>query len=942
MSSNLRRVLATTAMALLALVALPAAHATAHAVFVSATPQPDARLRTPPTSVRMVFSEPLNAAVSGIDVYASSGRRVPAHSSAVDPGNRRAYQVSVPQLAPDRYAVVWHTVSAIDGHSRGGSYSFTVDRPDGSAPRVANHLPPVARAQLQVPTAGQGAATWFALTGLFLLTGAVLVGMLAAGTGLLEIASVRRRLWRAVVTGAACLVAGTAGQLISAWAPAGWSAASIGAILSSSAGRWWELRFAAAAFLLAGWRWSAERRWPDYLRVAAAALAAYSFAVTSHGAAAAHPDAGLGFEFAHVLAVSVWLGGAVAVAAVWAAARRAGGGDRRTLLRRYSVIAGTAIPVVIASGLANAVLEVGRIGDLTSSSYGRSLSIKLAVVVALLAVAAVNAALLRPALEAGRPRGRGLDRTVAIEAGLGLAVLVPTALLAVLAPSRPSDAAQSAATRLQAADDPARAFTGSTQLGGRAAEVTVAPAAVGVNAIRAEVAGRFAATGLRISVSGPGRPRTAELTRSGYDHDSGTHTMYQGLLQLDRDGTWQAVLQQADGPGSTAPIVMPVTGPVAASVPDSDDLAPWLTLIALAGGAAALGAATRGIPARRVKVAARVLGAGAAVAAIAGAGTLAIGASGQPAPAPGWGQARTVSPDATADARVWALPAGAGPMMPAIAPDGSVWIAEMNVNNLARLDPRHNVVREFHFPGDYRETMGVAVAKDGRVWLAQERAMALGMFDPGTGRYREFAIPGGISAPVGIALGSDGAIWFTEMSGDKIGRFDPSTATFAQYPVPTPDAAPYWLAVGPDGRVWFTEFATGKIGVLNPRSGRIREYVVPAHPNLPAVAVARDGTVWVTSTQGTLYRLTPSTGALRASALPAAGDYGVAVAPDGELWVGRNGGRTLFAVQPDTGRVRGRLLPAGSAPWWPTVDTRGHVWVALAGAGGNGLAEVDG
>jgi virginiamycin B lyase len=744
---------------------------------------------------------------------------------------------------------------------------------------------------------------------------------------------VRRWLSWFVAAGTAGLVAGTVGELVSAWAPAGWSAASLGTVLSGSAGRWWEVRLSAAAVVLAGRKWS----WPGPV---GAALAAYTFAATSHGAAAAHVNAGLGFEYAHILAVTVWLGGAAVVAGVWAATRRAVTGGRRTLLHRYSVTAGIAVPMVIASGLGNALLEVGRLGDLTTSAYGRSLLLKLAAVVTLLAVAAVNAVLLRPALEAGRQRGRRLDRMIAIEAGLGLAVLIPTAVLAVLAPSRPSDAARAAAARVQAAEDPAHAFSGSTQLGGRETQLSVTPAAVGVNAVRAEVSGVDAAAQLRIVVSGRGRPRSAELNRSGYDHDSGMHTTYEGSLQLDGDGTWQAVLQSPGFSGSSVPIVMPVSARAPGNAANPGEPGSWLALLALIGSAAALLAATRGVQARWVRAAGRVLAAGGAVAALTWAGTLTIGATGRPAPAAGWGRVRSAPLLAAAGARVWRLPRGVGPMMPAVGPDGSVWIAEMNVNKLARLDPRNDAVQEFRFPGAYRETMGIAVAADGRVWVAQEHAMALGMFDPSAGRYREFAIPGVVSAPVGIAVAPGGAVWFTEMSGNRIGRFEPSTGRFTEYTIPTANAAPYWLAVGPDGRVWFSEFAAGQIGMLDPRSGRIREYAMPDHPNLPAVAVAKDGAVWATSTQGTLYRLTPSSGAVRSIALPASGDYGVAIAPDGELWVGRNGGSTLFVVQPDTGQVRGRRLPAGSAPWWPAVDADGHVWVALAGLARNGLAEL--
>lgn len=939
--------LTVVGFSVLVAVAFPTSDASAHAVFVSATPQPGAALRAPPAAVRLVFSEPLDVSLSGIDMYASSGRPVQARSAQAQPTNPRVYKIVLPPLRPDRYTVVWHTVSAIDGHTRRGSYTFTVDRPDGSRPPIGHDAAAGPRAPPQVPTSGQAAGKWLGLAGLFLLAGSVLVGMLGARLDLDGVAGVRPRLCRLLVAGAGGLVAGTVGEVVSAWVPTGWDVSSLGSILSNPVGRWWEIRLAVTAIVVVAWSRSA---WPGrlpvrYVQAIGIGALALSFAETSHGAASALPTLGLGYEFVHVLASSVWLGGAIAVASVWVLARRASVGDRGTLLRRYSVVAGVAVPAVLASGLGNAVLELGAVQDLVRSSYGVSLLAKLVAVLVLIGIAALNAVVLRPAWEAGRFRGRRLNRTIAIEAALGLAVLVPTAVLGMLAPSRPSDEARVAAKTIQARSDPARAFTGSTRVHGRAADVTVTPDAAGVNAVQVEVDGTYAASTLRVSITGPGRTQTVDLDRTGHDHDPETHTIYQGSLRIERSGTWQVSLDHAGGYDAAAPMVMPVSAPVAGSSAPSDshDLAPWLWLIALAGAAVMVAAAGRAVPVRRRKTATLAVGGAAIVAAVTWAGTLTLGAASPAAQPTSWAKVRGVHPTSLPRARAWRIPTpGAGLMTPAIAPDGSVWVAEMDSNKLARLDPQRNEVQEFRFPGAYRETMGIAVAPDGRVWIAQEHAMALGVFDPGAGHYREFPIPGGVSAPVGITIGPGGKVWFTEMSGDKIGVFDPSTLTFADYPIPTRGATPYWLALAPDGRLWFTEFATGKVGVLDPRSGKIHEYPVPGHPNIPGIAVDSQGTVWFTTIQGSLFRLEGRSGRMQRIRLPVAGDYGVAVTPDGRVWVGRQGGQTVYAFEPATSRFSRYRLPPDSAPWWPTVDPHGRVWVTLASDRGNGLARLDG
>ncbi|HET6876154.1 MAG TPA: CopD family protein [Jatrophihabitans sp.] len=939
---------AAAGLAFLAAAVWPIAGAAAHAVFVAASPAPGAALRMPPRAVRIDFSEPLDAALSGIALYTSADRPVRTAAARVAPRDPRSLTVPLPRLRPDRYTVVWHSVSAIDGHTRRGSYAFTVDRPDGSLPHVSLAAAGP-RGPPEVPSAGQAAALWCGLAGLFALVGAVLVSLLCGGPGPTAIrglrGQLRRQLSRLTLAGAVLVAAGAAGEVISDWAPTGWGASALASLLSSSAGRWHIVRVAAVAVVVLV-RPAARRAAPRAASLAGAlgaGVAAFSFAATAHGAASALPGLGLGTEFVHVLASSVWLGGAIALAVAWAVLRDADPVGYRALLRRYSIVAGVAVPLVLATGLGNALLDLGSPGDLLGSAYGVSLLVKLVAVAVLLGIAALNAVVLRPADEAGHPRGRRLRYTLALEAALGIAILVPTALLGVLAPARPMDEARAVAQQIRAEPNPAVAFAGTVRLDGRDVDVSLTPGAVGVNAVRVEVAGTYHAAELRLSLTGPGEPVGSTLARTGRDHDPGTHTVYAGALRLSRPGTWRAVLR-GTGPGPGASLVVPVSPAVRgfATAGGAADVGPWIALLALAGGAGALGALARAPAPRRGKAAALVAGGVGVTVALAWAGNLTFGPGGAAAPAASWGAVRTVRPVQLPDAKLWQVPTpGAGVMTPAVAPDGSVWVAEMNAGKLARLDPHGNVIQEFRFPGRDRESMGTAVDAAGRVWIAQEHAMALAMFDPAAGRYREFAIPGSVSAPVGVATGPHGDIWFTEMSGNRIGRFDPRTLRFRTYPVPTADSAPYWLAAAPDGSVWFTEFGAGRVGVLDPRSGRIREYAVPGrHPNAAGIAVDPDGTVWFTTLQGELVGLTPTTGRLRRMPLPAPGDYGVAVAPDHTVWVGCQGGRALYAVAPSSGAVHAVRFPAGSAPWWPVVDPRGRVWVALSGTRSNGLALV--
>ena len=758
-------VLCLVAQFWLAAVAGPAS---AHAEFVSATPAPGAALTRPPALLRIVFSEPLAPRLSGVALHASSGAAEPARSAGVDPRDASAYELALPRLRPDRYTVIWHTTSRIDGHVRWGSYAFTLLEPGGAAPPAASAAsgPPAGPAPL--PTPAQAATSWAGLAGLFLVTGAALMLLLGGG----ERAPARGPLRWLLAAGGLGTLAGAGGQFAATWAGTGWQDTALPGVLAGGPARWLWLRMGAVAVALLAWppraraarpaRRAAFARKTALIRktvpirktvlAAAVLVMAVSFAASGHGAASARPVAGVAFMSAHVLAASVWLGGVLGLAAVWSRCRRPG--ERWVLLRRFALVAGMAVPVVAATGAASALLELGSVTDFVRSEYGLALLAKLAVAAAVGAAAVSNALVRRRGPVIATERAGRVRAGLWAEAGLGLLILVPAATMSVLEPPGPADAARA---------------------------------------------------------------------------------------------------------------------PVAVASP--------------------------------------------------------------------WGATSRVAPTSAGTTTTWPI-GGQGLMMPALAPDGSVWIGEMDTSTLARLSPEHGVVRRFTLPGGYKEVMGVAVGDDGHVWIAEEHAQALGMFDPATGRYRQYAIPGDDPAPVGVAVDASGQVWFTMMNGNGIGRLDPGTARITEYPIPTAHALPYWLAAGPHGQVWFTEFGSGKLGVLHSATGKISEYSLPEGSSPAGIAIAPSGPVWATATQGLLVRVDPSTGAMRIFRVPRPDDYGVAVAGDGAVWVGLASGAAVYSFDPATASFAEHRFPAGSGPWWVAAGPA-HVWVAWSSDAPGGLSELD-
>ncbi len=237
------------------------------------------------------------------------------------------------------------------------------------------------------------------------------------------------------------------------------------------------------------------------------------------------------------------------------------------------------------------------------------------------------------------------------------------------------------------------------------------------------------------------------------------------------------------------------------------------------------------------------MGSLAAVVALAAAFT---GGSGQAAPGvtvPS--TVTTVTPARAGQVTAWHIPTPAsGLMVPAVGPEGRVWIAEMNANKLAALDPASGRITEYAFsPSRVLSAMGLVVDRGGRVWMADGSVAALGMLDPARGVYQEYRTPTANSSPSGVALDNQGRIWLTELGAGKLAVFDPDTQTFSEYAIPG-GIVPYWLTVAPNGDVWFTDISHGQIGVLHSDTGNVELIPVAGVAGTTGTAAGGDGTIW--------------------------------------------------------------------------------------------------
>jgi copper resistance protein C len=108
-----------------AIVLLCISVAWAHAFIEHAEPAVGSKLGSPPTMVRIWFTERLEPALSNIQVFDSRGNQVDKRDAKVDPTNRQLLVVSLRAIRAGKYRVSWRAVS-VDTHVTNGSFEFEV------------------------------------------------------------------------------------------------------------------------------------------------------------------------------------------------------------------------------------------------------------------------------------------------------------------------------------------------------------------------------------------------------------------------------------------------------------------------------------------------------------------------------------------------------------------------------------------------------------------------------------------------------------------------------------------------------------------------------------------------------------------------------------------------------------------------------------------------
>ena len=503
--------------------------ASAHAVLLGTTPSNDTVVRKQPALVSLRFNEAVETAFGSLRVYNAAAKRV--DTGEVRRPDDRSVAVALHRgLAHGTYTVTWRVVSA-DSHPIEGAFVFHLGAPGAQPAGVASEVRDRGAPHWVALLADGVRASQFALLLLCVGLSFALVWALRAAS-----ARVRSRMYAGLAGAAVGLAVAAAAGIVVQGAVAGGFGLSdtlstdvIRSVLETRYGHAWTLAILGGLVLVALAVVAARgARFAETAAVVVAVLCACVPTFVGH----AHVTGGWAkvADLVHVQAAGVWVGGLAAVVAALALERGSRWRLASTAVPRFSKSAVFAVAALIVAGTLSGYLEIRAWRGLWDTHYGQLLLIKLALVVPLLALGALQNRFAVPKLRSKEAspveRRRFVQRGVA-ELALMLAVVAVTAVLVAEPPARASVA-------------PKGPVALDTALGPFELNLVVDPASTGLNTIDVyllDAAGRPANVAeAQVAASLPSR-RIGPLRFEAHPLAPGHFAVHGAQLPLS--GDWQ-------------------------------------------------------------------------------------------------------------------------------------------------------------------------------------------------------------------------------------------------------------------------------------------------------------------------------------------------------------------------------------------------------------------
>jgi copper transport protein len=440
--------------------------ASAHAYLIKTVPAASEVLNAPPPTIQLTYDEAVEPRFAVISVTNAAGGQQTTGPVRRSPANPDTLVVPLrPHLPEGWYLIYWRAIS-VDGHPVQGAFTYAVGPNPGPAPqfRVPSISATATRPQLLITRWVMFVVVMVAI-GLFVLRLCVLRPVVRRVGGV-RLRAVSVAFVIASLVGLAAIPVyldfATANDSlrsvfdVTALVPL-YNATAFGrAIL--------DLELCFALFCVAAWvsLWvdrpdREHRSVAELVATLGALLAAAAVLVVpgaaGHAAQTSPRGLTLAFDWLHLAAGSVWLGGLVGLLVLWFALPSR---DRVAALSvcvpRFSAVALGSVLALAGSGIGEALDHLPAVDALWLTGYGQAILVKSGLLVLALLIASGNLLRTRPRLiaartrpELGQPAARLLRGLISGEVVVVTGVLFAAAVLSSLAPPPPAFALQNSA-----------------------------------------------------------------------------------------------------------------------------------------------------------------------------------------------------------------------------------------------------------------------------------------------------------------------------------------------------------------------------------------------------------------------------------------------------------------------------------------------------------------
>ena len=398
----MRKALIALAISVAAVVML-AAPAGAHATLIQTEPAASQVYSSPPHAIVLRFNEPVQVSLGGIRLFDSSGHRIDTGAPTHPNGDGPTVRVSVPKLKNGTYVATWRVISA-DGHPVQNGFTFSVGEASATntnAQSLANRLLSQQGGSRVVGVInGTLRFVEFAATGLLLGAFGFVVLCWPRGRRVRVVTRMIEGSWIVAFVGAIAAILIESSYTAGLGLADSFKPSVVRDYLHTHVGHVMVLRLVVLLVIFGFGRSLIRRSSFGALRTAVAGalglglLATFTFA--GHARTGFQVAGAVVSDLGHLAAFSLWFGGLVVL--VVAVLRPDDPSELEPAVTRFSTVALGAVVVLTGTGIYQGWRQVGSLGALKGTTYGRLLLVKVALVAVVVLAAALTRDIVRQRL----------------------------------------------------------------------------------------------------------------------------------------------------------------------------------------------------------------------------------------------------------------------------------------------------------------------------------------------------------------------------------------------------------------------------------------------------------------------------------------------------------------------------------------------------------------